>query len=185
VAVRIAEGAVGQDHGPGRRAAGHGRDPGLEKLHVALMEHAVDHRVDDLARALAADHHAGTDLPELDAVGNFDHAVEHAEAGVAEVVNVSAAAQAVTHFAQLPGDMAGGGRFEVLAANPGVDQSPDFSGLHAAGRQRLLGGQGRSAGDRVARLPESALSDARHRFELAGLDAQSSVERGEAFLDLA
>ena len=82
-----AERAVGHQHGDRPGAAGQRGQRVLEQSPCsALLQHALDHDVVDLAGRLAGDDQAGPDLAQLDAVGDLDDAVEHAQAGVAEVV---------------------------------------------------------------------------------------------------
>ena len=74
---------------------------------MSLISRAVSH----------GDDQAGADLAQLDPVGDFDDAVEHAQAGVADVVDRGVAADA-----EIGGDPAGRGRLEVFAADPAIDQ---------------------------------------------------------------
>ena len=63
----------------------------------------------------------GADLAELDPVGDLDHAVEHAQAGVADVVDGGLRSDADGR-----GHATGRGRLEVLATDAAVDQDVDL-----------------------------------------------------------
>ena len=75
----------GEQHRRRARAAGQRGDAQAIALQGGLGVQARDAGVDDLARALRRHHEPGADLPELDAVGDLHHAVEHAEARVGEI----------------------------------------------------------------------------------------------------
>ena len=120
MASRGAERAIRQQHRHRSRAAGERGERVAEQVHAAGFEHALDHDVVDLASRLAGDDQAGPDLAQLDAVGDVDHAVEHAQAGVADVVDGGGRADA-----QAGGDVAGSRRLELLAADAGIDQRVD------------------------------------------------------------
>ena len=88
------ERAVGEEHGDGAGAAGERGQRELEEVHAPDLAHPLDHDVVDLAGRLAGDDQPGADLAELDPVGDVDDAVEHAEAGVADVVDRGVGADA-------------------------------------------------------------------------------------------
>ena len=67
--------------------AGERRDRLAEELDRLRPHHLVDDVLVDLAGRLGGDDEPGPGLPEFDAVGDVDDAVQHAEAGVAEVVD--------------------------------------------------------------------------------------------------
>jgi len=126
--------AIADDHGHGARTAGQRRQRFREHLHAARAKHRFDHRVVDLAGGLAGDDNPGSDLTQLDAIGDVHDAVEDAQAGIADVVDRFRA------DTQLGGDTAGGGRLEFLAADGGVDQHLDIFRTDVRHCQRLAGG---------------------------------------------
>ena len=119
---------IDQQHGATGRAdgqTGHGQlDVVARQRQIAVQP--IDRRFDQLPAALAADDQAGADLPQLDHVGHGQHSVEDAQAGVREVEDLALRRQPqpVMHAA-------GGGRFEMIAADRGVDQRPDVAPIDA------------------------------------------------------
>ena len=86
-ALRCRQRAVGEQDGHRPRAAGQRRQRPLEEVHALIFQHLIDHDLVDLACCLARHDHARANLAELDPVGDLDHAREHPQAGVADVVN--------------------------------------------------------------------------------------------------
>ena len=171
--------AVGQQHGHGAGTPGQRGQGVLEDLHAPSFEHALDHDVVDFAGGFTGDDHAGPDLTELDPVGDVENTVEHAQAGVAEVVDGGIRADA-----QVGSDAAGGGRLELLAADAGVNERVDVAGRHARVAQRLVGGRYRPLRNGKARIPPAPFHDARERFQLAFRDAQRLVHRPQPLFQL-
>ena len=77
--------------------------------------------ISTISRApLARDHEPRTDLAQLDAVGDVQHAVQYAEAGIGNVVDSGAGADA-----DAIGHPAGGGRLEAFPTYAGINEDVD------------------------------------------------------------
>ena len=138
-----------------------------------------DRVFDQLAAALGADDDPGPNLTQLDHVGDLDHAVEQAEAGVRDVVDhrLAGQVQAVMHAA-------GGGRLQKVAADRAVNERAEIPRIDAAGLDRPAG---RFDADRArprAGRKEPPLADARHQLQPALGQPQPLVERREPLLEL-
>jgi len=141
-------------------------------LHGPFFQHAGNHDVIDLTGTLAGDHQTGLDLPQFDAVGHIQDAVQHPEAGIGEVEDSGLAADA-----ESGGNSTGGGRLELLTADTGVDQGPDLVGSNAGGQQHLSGSSNGAMGERITRFPPATFADAGQCLKLSRCNAQVFVQR--------
>ena len=139
---------------------------------LGLSSSRLEHDFVDFPRALAGDDQAGADLAEFDAVGDVEHAVEHPEAGIGNIVDGG-----VPLDADGGGHLAGGRRLEMLAADAGVDQGADLLRRDIAPLQRFFRRSDRPLRNRRVRLPPAPFADAGQRFQLAGRDVQRLVHR--------
>ena len=123
---------TGHQHGHRTRAAGERRHRVAKELERLGPHHAVDDVFVDLAGGFGGDHQARPRLPQFDPIGDVHDAVEHAQAGVAQIVD-----RGVGVELQFVGHGAGGGRLELLAADARVDQHVHIVAGQVAGGERL------------------------------------------------
>ena len=133
----------------------------------------------DLAGRLAGDDQAGPDLAQLDPVGDLDHAVEHAQAGVADVVDGRVGADA--QIGERPGT-----RWPARSA-PGRRRRRSVHRSRSS-RPAVWSGQRWAAVAAPRRsdspLPTSAARRCRQGLELAGSEVQRLIDRSEPGLEL-
>ena len=131
-------------------------------------------RLHQVAAPLGPDDQAGRDAAELDHVGNLYHAVEHAQAGVREIVRgaVLAQAEGVMHSAC-------GRRLQMVAADAGMHEGADRRAIPAGRFNRRGAGANANVSRQRARSPKAARADAGDQFESTGRQAQTLVKRSE------
>ena len=140
----------------------------MRSIMMSLISRAVSQEVTSPAR----------DLAEFDLVGDFEDAVEDAEAGVGDVVDGFGAADA-----EFGGDAAGGGGFEVFAVDAGVDDGADVVGGDVGGGDGFFAGFGGALGQGGVFFPPAAFADTGEGFELADGHAALFVEGCKAFFE--
>ncbi len=135
--------------------------------------------LDQLPAALGAHDQTGSDLPQLNHIGDLNHAVEQAEAGIRDVVNhaLRRESQQVMHAARR-------GRFQMIPTDTAVNQCSNVGAVDphcldgfVATLNALVAGQ------RSGR-PEAAFANPRHVLQAAFRQAQPPVERLQATLDV-
>src|SRR5690606_24597546 len=128
---------------------------------------------------LAVDDQGVVDLAALDHAAGDVHAVDEGQAGVGDVEVLAGVGEA-----EVAGDDAGRGRFEVVAADRGVDQQPDLVRVDAGIGQRLDAGQGGHVGGLHVVFPQVAGVDAGHFAQHVDADAEPVEGRPQALVDL-
>src|SRR5262245_51770734 len=108
--------AIGHQDRDRTGPAGERRDRIAKALRRRLLVEPPDLDIVDFPGRLARDDEPRAALAQLDAIGNVHDAVQHTEAGVADIEHKGAGTNA-----DAGGDTAGGGGFELLAANACVD----------------------------------------------------------------
>ncbi len=134
---------------------------------MSLISRAVSHETTSPRAGLA----------QLDPVGDVDHAVEHAEAGVADVVDRRLGADA-----EIRSDPASGGRLEQFAADTRVDHDVEVVGTHVRCASAWRAAAVAPSESAIARIPPPALGDAGERFELAFREVERVVQPLQARL---
>jgi hypothetical protein len=155
-------------------AAGERGDALAEQFRRLRVNHAGDGVLVDLAGRFRRHHEARARLAQLDLVRHFHHAVQHAEACVAEVEDGGVRVQI-----QLVRDGARGGRFVLLAAHAGVDEHVHFVGGHVGRGECLLRRRRRALGKPVARFPPAPLVDPGEQLELPRTHLERFINRRE------
>src|SRR5258708_13322274 len=135
-----------QRHGPG--PTGKRGQRFLVEVHAVHLEHAFDRNFVDLAGTFARDNQPCSDLSQFDAVGDVEHAVKNAQAGIAEVINGRFWTDTEPRR-----DTTGRCWFKLLPADAAVDNDLNVLGRDLSGLQRFPGPRHRPLGKALVFFP--------------------------------
>ncbi|MCH7685442.1 MAG: hypothetical protein IH899_01960 [Planctomycetes bacterium] len=144
------------------------------------VEQRVDGSLDQRAADFGAHDNPRTDAAQFDHVGNHRHTVEQAQTGVTDIQRQSRAGQ--------PGgimDLAGGGRFHLIATDRTVNQRTEITFVNPGGLDGFGGRQRADFPGLRPRVEEPSLADARHQFQPAGRESETFVDRRKLCFDFS